>query len=160
MELPLDQMPATDLVALYAARRLSPVEATNAALAAIERHNPVLNAYCLVDGPRALEAARLSEARWMRGAPLGPIDGVPTSVKDLILTAPWPTLRGSRLVDPDQDWSQDAVLIGNLRRSGAVLLGTTTTPEFGWKGVTDSRLNGVTRNPWDRAVTPGGSRVG
>ncbi|MES1151932.1 MAG: amidase [Dongia sp.] len=153
-------MPATELVALYAARRLSPVEATKAALAEIERHNPALNAYCLVDDRRALEAARLSEARWMQGAPLGPIDGVPTSIKDLIPAKPWPTLRGSRLVDPDQDWSQDAVLVGNLRRSGAVLLGKTTTPEFGWKGVTDSPLTGITRNPWNTSLTPGGSSGG
>ncbi|HVY98840.1 MAG TPA: amidase [Dongiaceae bacterium] len=160
MEVPLHQLSATELVALYAARRLSPVEATAAALAAIERHNPALNAYCLIDGPRALEEARRSEARWMQGAPLGPLDGVPTSIKDLILTSPWPTLRGSRLVDPDQDWSQDAVLVGHLRRSGAVLLGKTTTPEFGWKGVTDSPLTGVTRNPWNPALTPGGSSGG
>jgi aspartyl-tRNA(Asn)/glutamyl-tRNA(Gln) amidotransferase subunit A len=139
---------------------LSPVEATKAALAAIERHNPALNAYCLVDAPRALEAARRSEARWMRGAPLGPIDGVPTSVKDLVLVSPWPTLRGSRLVDPDQDWSQDAVVIKSLRNAGAVLLGKTNTPEFGWKGVTHSPLTGVTRNPWNPALTPGGSSGG
>jgi aspartyl-tRNA(Asn)/glutamyl-tRNA(Gln) amidotransferase subunit A len=69
-------------------------------------------------------------------------------------------LRGSRLVDPDQDWSQDAVLVGNLRRSGAVLLGKTSTPEFGWKGVTDSPLTGITRNPWNPALTPGGSSGG
>jgi aspartyl-tRNA(Asn)/glutamyl-tRNA(Gln) amidotransferase subunit A len=160
MELPLHLLTATELVVLYAARRLSPVEATEAALAAIERHNPSLNAYCLVDRPRAIEAARHSEARWMQGAPLGLIDGVPTFIKDLVLTAPWPTLRGSRLVDPDQDWSQDAVLVGHLRRSGAVLLGKTATPEFGWKGVTDSPLNGVTRNPWNPALTPGGSSGG
>src|SRR5581483_7367594 len=160
MELPLHHMPATDLVALYAARRLSPVEATKAALAAIERHNPGFNAYCLIDAVRALDAARRSEARWMQGVPLGPIDGVPVSIKDLILTAPWPTLRGSRLVDPDQDWSQDAVLLGNLRRSGAVLLGKTTTPEFGWKGVTDSPLTGITRNPWQPDFTSGGSSGG
>jgi aspartyl-tRNA(Asn)/glutamyl-tRNA(Gln) amidotransferase subunit A len=160
MELPLHQLPATELVAHYAARRLSPVEATSAALTAIERHNPTLNAYCLVDGPRALEAARRSEARWMQSAPLGAIDGVPTSIKDLVLTAPWPTLRGSRLVDPDQDWSQDAVLVGHLKRAGAVLLGKTATPEFGWKGVTDSPLNGATRNPWNPALTPGGSSGG
>jgi aspartyl-tRNA(Asn)/glutamyl-tRNA(Gln) amidotransferase subunit A len=160
MELPLHQLTATELVAHYAARRLSPVDATLAALAAIERHNPALNAYCLVDGRRALEAARQSEARWMKGAPLSPIDGVPTSIKDLILTAPWPTLRGSRLVDPDQDWSEDAVLVGHLKRSGAVLLGKTTTPEFGWKGVTDSPLTGITRNPWNPAMTPGGSSGG
>jgi aspartyl-tRNA(Asn)/glutamyl-tRNA(Gln) amidotransferase subunit A len=160
MELPLHLLPATDLMALYAARRLSPAEATEAALGAIERHNPSLNAYCIVDRALALDAARRSEARWMQGAPLGPIDGVPTSIKDLILASPWPTLRGSRLVDPDQDWSQDAVLVGHLRRSGAVLLGKTTTPEFGWKGVTDSPLNGITRNPWNKALTPGGSSGG
>ena len=160
MELPLHLLTATELVALYAARKLSPVEATEAALSAIERHNPTLNAYCVVDRPLALEAARRSEARWMQGAPLGPIDGVPTSVKDLVLTQPWPTLRGSRLVDPDQDWSQDAVLVGHLRRAGAVFLGKTNTPEFGWKGVTDSPLRGITRNPWNPALTPGGSSGG
>jgi aspartyl-tRNA(Asn)/glutamyl-tRNA(Gln) amidotransferase subunit A len=160
MNLPLHLITATELVALYAARKLSPVEATAAALAAIERHNPALNAYCVVDGPRALESARLSEARWMQGAPLGPIDGVPTSVKDLVLTKPWPTLRGSRLVDPDQDWSEDAVLVSHLRRSGAVFLGKTNTPEFGWKGVTDSPLRGITRNPWNPTLTPGGSSGG
>ena len=160
MELPLHLKSATELVALFAARRLSPVEATQAALDAITRHNPTFNAYCLVDPPRALEAARRSEARWMKGGPLGPIDGVPTSIKDLILVQPWPTLRGSRLVDPDQDWSQDAVLTGHLKKSGAVLLGKTATPEFGWKGVTDSPLNGITRNPWNPALTPGGSSGG
>jgi aspartyl-tRNA(Asn)/glutamyl-tRNA(Gln) amidotransferase subunit A len=160
MELPLHLMRATELVAHYAARRLSPVEATEAALSAIERHNPTLNAYCVVDGPRALAEARRSEARWMQGAPLGPVDGIPVSLKDLILTKPWPTLRGSLLVDPDQDWSEDAVLVGHLRRAGAVLLGKTVTPEFGWKGVTDSPLHGITRNPWNPSLTPGGSSGG
>src|SRR5262249_46692592 len=100
------------------------------------------------------------EARWMRGAPMGVLDGIPTTIKDLILTRGWPTLRGSRLVDPDRDWSEDALLVGSLRRAGAILIGKTTTPEFGWKGVTDSPLCGTTRNPWNSALTPGGSSGG
>ena len=151
---------ATDLVARYRARRLSPVEATKAALAAIEKHNPRLNAFRLVDPAFALAAARDSEARWMKGAPLGPVDGVPVSIKDLILAKGWPSLRGSRLIDPDQPWRDDAPGTARLRESGAVLLGKTNTSEFGWKGVTDSPLAGITRNPWNPALTPGGSSGG
>jgi aspartyl-tRNA(Asn)/glutamyl-tRNA(Gln) amidotransferase subunit A len=88
------------------------------------------------------------------------VDGVPTSIKDVFLTRGWPTLRGSRTIDPDQAWTEDAPGVARLRGSGAVLLGKTTTPELGWKGVTDSPLTGVTRNPWDLALTPGGSSGG
>ena len=160
MVTPIHLLPATRLLELYAARELSPVEATKAALTAIDRHNPRFNAFCLVDHDCALNYARQSEARWKRGAPLGPLDGVPTSVKDLMLALGWPTLRGSRTVDPDQDWNDDAVAVGSLRRTGAVLLGKTTTPEFGWKGVTDSPVHGITRNPWKAELTPGGSSGG
>src|SRR4051812_7020193 len=160
MPLPLHLPPATRLLQLYASRELSPVDATKAALTAIERHNPRFNAFCLVDHDSALTYARQSEARWMKGAPLGLLDGVPTSVKDLILTRGWPTLRGSRTIDPEQDWHDDGVLVGSLRRAGAVLIGKTTTPEFGWKGVTDSPVYGVTRNPWKADLTPGGSSGG
>ncbi|MDQ7246331.1 amidase [Dongia sedimenti] len=160
MATPIHLLPATRLLELYAARELSPVEATKAALTAIDRYNPRFNAFCLVDHDCALNYARQSEARWRRGAPLGPLDGVPTSVKDLILALGWPTLRGSRTIDPDQDWNDDAVAVGSLRRSGAVLLGKTATPEFGWKGVTDSLVHGITRNPWKVELTPGGSSGG
>ncbi len=160
MDLPLHLLPATRLVELYASRDLSPVDATKAALTAIERHNPRFNAFCVVDQECALNYARQSEARWNRRAPLGPLDGVPTSIKDLIHARGWPTLRGSRTIDPDQDWAEDGVLVGSLRRTGAVLLGKTTTPEFGWKGVTDSPVHGVTRNPWKADLTPGGSSGG
>jgi aspartyl-tRNA(Asn)/glutamyl-tRNA(Gln) amidotransferase subunit A len=85
---------------------------------------------------------------------------VPVSIKDLLLTKGWPTLRGSRTVDPAGPWIDDAPAVARLRESGAVLLGKTTTPEFGWKGVTDSPLTGITRNPWDTAKTPGGSSGG
>lgn len=151
---------ATELVALYRARKLSPVEATMAALDAIERHNPHLNAYCLVDHEGAIAHARRSEERWHKNAPCGLIDGVPTSIKDLILTKGLPTRRGSRLIDHDQAWDDDAPSAARLKEHGAVILGKTTTPEFGWKGVTDSPLTGITRNPWNPEKTPGGSSGG
>jgi aspartyl-tRNA(Asn)/glutamyl-tRNA(Gln) amidotransferase subunit A len=153
-------LPATDLVERYRAKTLSPVEVTRAVLDRIEALNPKLNAYCLVDGDGALAAARASEARWAKGTPAGPVDGVPASIKDLVLARGWPTLRGSKTVDPAGPWSDDAPATARLRESGAVLLGKTCTPEFGWKGVTDSALTGITRNPWNLAKTPGGSSGG
>ena len=151
---------ATELTAAYAAKTLSPVEAARSALSAIARHDGRLNAFRLFDETAALDAARQSEARWQRGQPLSPIDGVPASVKDLLLTKGWPTLRGSLNVDPDQPWEEDAPAVARLREAGAVLLGKTNTPEFGWKGTTDSPLAGITRNPWNPDMTPGGSSGG
>jgi len=151
---------ATELLAMYRARQASPVEATHAVLARIERVNPKLLAFCHVAGDEAVESARASEARWQRGEPIGALDGVPTSIKDLILTKGWPTLRGSRTVDAGQVWDVDAPATARLREAGAVLLGKTSTPEFGCKGETNSPLTGITRNPWDPAKTPGGSSGG
>ncbi len=153
-------MPATELVAAYRAKTLSPVEATQAALDRIEAHNERLNAFYLVDAEGALTAAAASEARWQRGEPIGLIDGVPTSIKDIVLTEGWPTLRGSKTIDAEQAWDVDAPATARLREHGAVLLGKTTTCEFGWKGVTDSPLAGITRNPWNTDMTPGGSSGG
>ena len=151
---------AAELLAAYRARTLSPVEATRAALARIAKLNPVLNCFNLVDDKGALESARASEARWKKGAPAGLLDGVPTSIKDILLTKGWPTLRGSKTVDPKGPWNDDAPAVARLREHGAVFLGKTTTPEFGWKGVTDSPLTGITRNPWNTDMTPGGSSGG
>ena len=156
----LAEFTATELLRAYRNGAASPVEATQAVLARIERLNPQLNAFCLVDADAALQQARASEARWQRGAPIGLLDGVPTSIKDLILTRGWPTLRGSRTVDPAQPWEIDAPATARLREAGAVLLGKTTTPEFGCKGETNSPLTGITRNPWDLSRTPGGSSGG
>src|SRR5512145_220484 len=150
---------ASDMVARFQDRSLSPVEAAEAAFARIERLNPTLNAYCFIDREGAFAAARQSEARWAKGAPLGPVDGVPTSVKDLVLAKGWPTRRGSKTTTSDPA-PEDAPSVARLRESGAVLLGKTTTPEFGWKGVCDNPLTGITRNPWDPARTPGGSSGG
>lgn len=156
----LAYLTAGELIALYRSRKLSPVDATKAALEAIDRHNSAFNAFCLVDGEAALAQARASEDRWQRNEPCGLIDGVPVSIKDLVLTKGLPTLRGSKLVDPDQPWNDDAPSTARLRAHGGVILGKTTTPEFGWKGVTDSPRTGVTRNPWNKDMTPGGSSGG
>ncbi|MGH3355342.1 MAG: amidase [Nocardioidaceae bacterium] len=151
---------ATDLVSAYSRREVSPVETTRAVLARIEAADREVNAYCLVDADSALAQARASEARWAGGSPQGVVDGVPASVKDLFLTRGWPTLRGSKAIDPDQPWEEEAPAVARLRESGAVLVGKTTTPELGWKGVTDSPLTGITRNPWDTTRTAGGSSGG
>jgi aspartyl-tRNA(Asn)/glutamyl-tRNA(Gln) amidotransferase subunit A len=153
------KLSAVDLLDLYRTKRLSPVEVTRAALQRIDALDPVLNAFCFV-APDALATAEASEARWMSGAPRGPLDGVPVSIKDILLTRGWPTLRGSKTVDPAGPWIEDAPAVARLRESGAVLIGKNTTPEFGWKGVTDSPLTGITRNPWNPAKTPGGSSGG
>lgn len=150
---------AGEMVARFAEGSLSPVETTRAALARIERLNGRFNAVCLVDAEGAQAAARESETRWRQGVPLGPVDGVPTTVKDLVLAKGWPTRRGSRTTAEDPA-PADAPAVARLRESGAVLIGKTTTPEFGWKGVTDSPLTGITRNPWDESRTPGGSSGG
>ncbi len=160
----LTQCPAHELIGLYRSGQASPVEATQAVLSRIDRLNPQLNAFCLVDADAALSAARASEARWQAhrrsGAPVGEPEGVPTSLKDLILTRGWPTLRGSRTIDPKQPWDIDAPATARLREAGAVLLGKTTTPEFGCKGETNSPATGITRNPWNPDCTPGGSSGG
>jgi len=160
MSTKLHDLSATNLLRLYRAKRASPVEATQACLSRIEALNEKLNAFCVVDADRALRAARESEGRWMRGTPAGSLDGVPVSIKDLLLTSGWPTLRGSRTVDADQTWNEDAPAVARLREHRAILLGKTTTPEFGWKAVTDSALTGITRNPWSPGKTPGGSSGG
>lgn len=151
---------ATKLIEAYGTRTLSPVEVTRAALARIERLQPIYNAFAFIGAEDALRAARASEARWAKGEPAGALDGVPTTAKDLLLAKGWPTRRGSLTVDPDQPWPLDSASVARVREAGAVLLGKTTTPEFGWKGVTDSPLTGVTVNPWNTAMTPGGSSGG
>jgi aspartyl-tRNA(Asn)/glutamyl-tRNA(Gln) amidotransferase subunit A len=156
----LGYMSASALVDAYRRKSLSPVEATKAVLARLDRLEKQLNAFTLVDHEGALAEAKASEARWAKGAPKGLVDGVPTTIKDLILTKGWPTMRGSKLTRRDQDWSEDAPVTARLKEHGAVLIGKTTTPEYGWKALGDSPLTGITRNPWSLAHTPGGSSAG
>ena len=156
----LTQCTATELLELYRTGVATPVDATQAVLDRIDAVDPTINAFCLVAGDEAMASATASAVRWQRGEPVGPLDGVPVSIKDLILTRGWPTLRGSRTVDPEQPWDVDAPATARLREAGAVLIGKTTTPEFGCKGETNSELTGITRNPWDPTRTPGGSSGG
>ena len=151
---------AVELMRLYASKQASPLEAVRACLARIDKLDRAVNGFCLRDDEAALTQARASEARWQKGTPCGWVDGVPTTIKDLYLSKGWPTLRGSRTVDRNQAWNHDHPAVARLREHGAVFLGKTTTPEFGWKGVTDSALSGITRNPWNTNKTPGGSSGG
>lgn len=151
---------AVELLERYRSGAVSPVDATRAALEAIERYDDRVNAFVLVDAEGALAAAKESEARWHAGEPLGPGDGVPTSIKDALWTKGWPTLRGSTMIDEAGPWEEDAPCVARLRETGAVIIGKTTTPEYSWKGVTDSHRYGATGNPWDPARTAGGSSGG
>lgn len=154
------ELTATQLVAAYADGELSPVEATTAVLDRIDDVDAELGAFCYVDRETSLDQARAAESRWHEGYPKGLLDGVPISIKDIFLTTGWPTLRGSQAVDPDQAWTQDSPVTARLRADGMVFVGKTTTPELAWKAVTDSPLTGVTRNPVDHRLTPGGSSGG
>ncbi|MCX5382264.1 amidase [Streptomyces sp. NBC_00083] len=156
----LTDLTARQLLAGYRAGTFSPTEATRAVLARIEAVQPRLNAFVRVDTASALAQARAATERWHAGEPRGLLDGVPVSVKDLLLQAGGPTLRGSNTTSEQGRWDEDAPAVARLREHGAVLVGKTTTPEFGWKGVTDSPRTGVTRNPYDPARTAGGSSGG
>ncbi|KAK6020316.1 Amidase [Ostertagia ostertagi] len=133
-------MPAHELVKLFKARKASPVEATKAALARIDAFNGQLNAFQHLDPDSAMRQARASEKRWKKGGKrLSDIDGVPITIKDMVLTKGMPTRMGSLATDPDGPFNVDAPVAQRLREAGTVLLGKTTSPEYGWKGVTDSR---------------------
>ena len=152
--------PATDLARDIAGRRLSPVEVIDAYLGRIARLNPRLNVYCTLATDEAREAAKRAESAVMRGERLGPLHGVPVSIKDLIVTRGLRTTRGSRLFEHAPAPDHDAPVVERLRAAGAVIVGKTNTPEFGWKGVTDNQVFGPTRNPWNLERTPGGSSGG
>lgn len=156
---PLHLLSASELLAGYRARQFSPVEVTRACLGAIAARDPALIAFLVVLEEAALAQARASEARWHAGAPEGLLDGVPVTVKDLCQTVGAPARNGS-LTTTDAPGTVDAPCVARLREARAVLLGKTAMCEFGWKGVTDSRLLGVSRNPWDPSRTCGGSSGG
>ncbi|MFD8568192.1 amidase [Streptomyces sp. NPDC059639] len=156
----LTGLTAQDLLDGYRKGEFSPVDATRAVLARIEETEPGLNAFVRVDAEGALAAARESAERWRRGEPSGLVDGVPVTVKDILLQRGAPTLKGSKTTRAEGSWAEDAPSVARLREHGAVFVGKTTTPEFGWKGVTDSPLSGVTRNPYDTSRTAGGSSGG
>jgi aspartyl-tRNA(Asn)/glutamyl-tRNA(Gln) amidotransferase subunit A len=151
----LTECSATELLELYRRGEASPVEATRAVLARVDTVDPLLNSFCLVAHDEAMASAVASEARWRRGEPMGPLDGVPTSIKDLILTKGWPTRRGSHTVDPDQPWDVDAPATARLREAGAVLIGKTATPS---SPTTRPRHRAAEPAPEQRRPTAGRAR--
>ncbi len=147
------------LVSAYRERKLSPREAIGAVLDAIDRVNPAVNAFCVVDRDAALQAATASEKRWAAGNPSGPLDGVAFTVKDNIVWTGHPTRRGSKTTS-EAPSLENAPSVDRLLEAGAIPVGKTTLPEFGWKGLGDSPLYGLIRNPWDTRMTTGGSSAG
>jgi aspartyl-tRNA(Asn)/glutamyl-tRNA(Gln) amidotransferase subunit A len=156
----LNQFSATEMLVAFKNKNLSPVDVVQASFARIKALDPEINAFCVLNEQAALDAAKLSEERWFHGQPTGALDGVPVAIKDLILTKGLPTLRGSLSIEPGQAWDVDAPVTKRLAEAGAVLIGKTTTPEFGWRATTDSVLQGITRNPHNLELTPGGSSGG
>jgi aspartyl-tRNA(Asn)/glutamyl-tRNA(Gln) amidotransferase subunit A len=151
--------PATELAALIRAKKLSPVELTQAVLDRIGRVNPTINAFVTVTAEHAIAAARRAEQAVMKGEPLGPLHGLPFSVKDLALTKGVPTKFGSHIF-ANRIGEVDAPYVRRLHEAGGVMIGKTTSPEFGWKALSDSPLTGATRNPWNLDMTAGGSSAG
>ena len=150
---------AAELLRLYRRRDLSPLEVTRDALERIERFEPAINAFVGIDAEGALAAARASEARWTKDEPIGLADGLPATIKDIIDVKGWPTRKGS-LTTPDTPAPHDAPAVARLKEQGAIVLGKTTTPEFGWIGACHSPRTGSTRNPRNLNRTTGGSSGG
>jgi aspartyl-tRNA(Asn)/glutamyl-tRNA(Gln) amidotransferase subunit A len=155
----LDGMTAIELRRLIARRQLSPVELTRRALDKAEATQATLNAFHLLLPEPAMAAAEQAEAAIMRGEPLGLLHGLPLSIKDLVAVGGVPCAFGSRTM-VDNVPAADAPSVQRARAAGAIVIGTTTTSEFGCKAVGDNPLDGVTRNPWNLAKTPGGSSAG
>jgi len=155
----LHDLAATELVDLYRARELSPVEATRAVLDRIAAWEPHLHATYALDAEGALAAARASEKRWQQGEPAGAVDGVPTMIKENIATrgTPVPLGTAATVLAPAE---RDAPPAARLREAGAVLLGKTTMPDYGMLSSGLSSFHALTRNPWDLSKGPGGSSAG
>jgi aspartyl-tRNA(Asn)/glutamyl-tRNA(Gln) amidotransferase subunit A len=153
-------MPAAEMASAIRRRKLSPVEVMKAVLARIERLNPKLNAFVTLTPEQAMKEARAAErALGGKGERLGPLHGVPFSVKDLVITRGVRTTFGTPLY-ADNVPTEDAPMVARLRAAGAIPLGKTNTPTFGWIGATHNLLFGITRNPWNLDRTPGGSSGG
>lgn len=155
----LHLLSAGELLKKYQAKEITPLNVIKDVFDAIDRHDEKVNAFVMTDKEGAMKAAEQSAQRWAKDAPNGEVDGVPATVKDVVIAKGWPTLRGSQTTD-DTPSDEDAPCVARLRDQGAILIGKTTTPEFGWKGVTDSARAGITRNPWNLDKTTGGSSGG
>src|SRR5262245_30483016 len=155
----LTRVSAVELARLIRTRKASPVEATEAHLAAIAKVNPTVNAFCTVVPEKALAWARQAEAAVKKRGRLGPLHGVPVAIKDLTPTADIRTTFGSTLFR-DHVPTEDAEVVRKLKVAGAVVLGKTNTPEFGAGANTFNKVFGATRNPWNTALSASGSSGG
>ena len=153
------RLDAWEISALYKSKKLSPVDVTNAILTRIETLQPQANAYRYIDNVGALASAKASELRWSQGKPLSAIDGIPGAIKDLLNVRGWPTRKGSLATSPTCV-ADDSPVAARLREAGVVLLGKTQTAEFGWKGLTETKLGGVTPNAWNKDYASSGSSGG
>jgi aspartyl-tRNA(Asn)/glutamyl-tRNA(Gln) amidotransferase subunit A len=156
---PFTWISAAQLTRLYARRELSPLEVIDANLKRASELQSSLNAFVSIDAEGARLAAKASEARWRKGEPLSPLDGVPTTIKDTTPVKGWPTRYGSHATD-ETPAGENAPVVDRFQAAGLALLGKSTTPEFGWKALTDSPLQGTTRSPWNVKHSPGGSSGG
>jgi aspartyl-tRNA(Asn)/glutamyl-tRNA(Gln) amidotransferase subunit A len=152
-------LPACEAAALIRAKALSPVELVSAVIRHIERCEPRVNAFAHFAPEQALQAARGAEAAVMRGGPLGPLHGLTATIKDLCWTKDFPTQFGSRIFAGNRT-PTDNPTAARLKAAGAILLGKTTTSEFGWTGVSRSPLTGITHNPWQYGYNAGASSAG
>ncbi len=155
----LHQLSFDELRALYASGEVSPVDVTYSALRHAENVNESINALAVLDHDRALRAAAQSQTRWRSGTQLGPLDGMPVTFKDFAAVEGWPTRRGSA-VTSGAPVPASTVFVERMLNAGMIPLGKTRAPEFNWKTVTDSPAYGITRNPWNTRLTPGGSSGG
>ncbi|MFC1984174.1 amidase [Chloroflexota bacterium] len=153
------RMSALEMRNAIRAKKLSPVELMDAFLQRIERINPKVNAYCTVVAESARTEARCAEDKLMKGEELGPLHGIPVSVKDLVFTKGIRTTGGTRMYEnfiPDED----DIVVERLKAAGAIVIGKTNTPQSGWVAITDNLLFGPTRNPWNTERVSGGSSGG
>lgn len=151
---------ASDLLLAFRRKDLSPVDVARLVLDRIETTQSNVNAFSLIDRATTLRLAEESERRWLKGSPIGLIDGIPVSIKDNLRVCGWPTLEGSRAINRDQVWDDDSPCASRVRENGGVFIGKTNLPEFCHKLVTDNPLTGITRNPWDLTKSSGGSSGG
>ncbi|HEY6372277.1 MAG TPA: amidase [Candidatus Sulfotelmatobacter sp.] len=152
-------LPAVKMAQRIREKKISPVELADAHMAKIERLNPKLNAFVHVDAPLVRRQSRAAEVAVMKRQPLGPLHGVPVSIKSSLDVAGLRCEAGTRL-RAGQIATQDAPLVARLRSAGAIVLGTTNTPEMLMAWETDNLLYGRTNSPWDMERTPGGSSGG
>lgn len=158
-DLDLCYTPSTELFRMIREKEITPTELVKTIFSRIKELEPKLNTYTVLTEETALKEAKQAEEDIASGQELGPLHGIPFSIKDLVYTKGVKTMRGSKIYEnyvPDED----AVLVERLKAAGGIMMGKTTTPEFGHKGMTDSLVSGVTVNPWNTEMTPGGSSGG